>query len=56
MKCWNTSNVLVSRTTDSRTGCLLPSARLSVESVDLHDAGPGFGLAVTDTEGNVTRK
>jgi hypothetical protein len=32
-----------------------PPARLSVEGVDLHDAGPGFGLAITDPQGNVTR-
>ncbi|MDQ1537661.1 MAG: hypothetical protein QOE58_2054 [Actinomycetota bacterium] len=33
-----------------------PPARLTVEGVDLHDAGPGFGLVITDPQGNVTRK
>jgi hypothetical protein len=33
-----------------------PPARLTVEGVDLHDAGPGVGLVITDPQGNVTRK
>jgi hypothetical protein len=33
-----------------------PPARLTVEGVDLHDAGPGFGLVITDPQGIVTRK
>ena len=32
-----------------------PPARLSVERVDIHEAGPGFGLVITDPAGNVTR-
>jgi hypothetical protein len=33
-----------------------PPARLTVECLDLHDAGPGFGLVITDPQGDVTRK
>lgn len=31
-------------------------ARLLVERVDAEEAGPGFGLVITDPQGNVTRK
>lgn len=33
-----------------------PPARLTVEAVEIHEGGPGFGLAITDPQGNVTRK
>lgn len=33
-----------------------PPARLTVERVPDDEAGPGFGLVITDPDGHVTRK